>query len=183
MNRFPRYLTLAWLSLGTALAAPATDPTAAPRAMADAMLNMMGAMGQFAQGASGQVGAGSGLTQAPAALWEGLQQGFQGAMPATAAPLNGVWLSNTGERLWIQDCRFQLQSGSGRNVSGFLEIRDRVLAMYLPEQRRNLYYEYAEHQGRLALRDPQGQLFLYRRLNPSDPPVPVTGPDAGKLDP
>jgi hypothetical protein len=182
MNRSPIWLAAGWLTLGTGLAAPPAD---APRAMAGAMLNMMDLMGQFAQGAAGSAGAGTGtdwndLTRAPAALWEGFSQGLQDPLPGSAAPLNGLWLSNTGERLWIRDCRFQLQSGSGRSVTGFVEIRDRVLAMYLPAQRRNLYYEYAEHQGRLALRDAGGQLFLYRRLNQA---APAAGQDTGKLDP
>jgi hypothetical protein len=96
-------------------------------------------------------------------------QGWGGAAPESqgaqgpASQLEGDWQSNTGERLRIHAGRFRLQSGPTRTAEGMIRLNGRLLSLYLPELRRTLVYEYAEYQGRLALRDAEGRIFLYRR--------------------
>jgi len=151
-------------------------------AMADAMLNMMGAMG-FG-GADQADTRGSNLDPANGGAPWGA---FMGAMPGSGAvspdmmerwsrrpwsppnlgapsSLDGVWLSDSGERLTIRGERFRLEAGPGRASEGVLRLRGTLLALYQPGINRTWTYEYAVHEGRLALRDAQGQLFLYRRI-------------------
>lgn len=94
--------------------------------------------------------------------------GFQpGPLPAPAlGQLQGIWISNTGEQLWLRGPRFRLQARAGRIAEGLLQLRSGRLAFYSPQLDRHWLFEYAEHEGRLALRDSQGRLFLFRRAEP-----------------
>ena len=47
-------------------------------------------------------------------------------------------------------------------------IRGNLLALHSPKHRKTWIYEFAEQEGRLALRNTQGQLLLYRRLEPGE---------------
>lgn len=78
--------------------------------------------------------------------------------------LDGVWISNSGERLYIQGSNFYLRPADGRQISGILQIRGRMLMLQNPRLRWSMLYEYAIHDNRLAMRDVHGNLWLYQRL-------------------
>jgi hypothetical protein len=142
--------------------------------MADAMLKMMDAMRFRGGERTGTGGTPWGAFAGSAPSWNGaypqdmMNRWSRGAWPhrsaSAAAHLNGVWLSESGERLTIRAGRFRLQAGSDRVTDGVLQVRGRRLALHQPRLNRTWIYEFAEHEGRLALRDAQGQVFLYRRI-------------------
>ncbi len=78
--------------------------------------------------------------------------------------LEGVWEGRDGELLIVQGGRFRIYSSELQRVDGLLQIRGNRLALYNPLDRQARPFEFAERQGRLILRDPAGQLYLYRRL-------------------
>ena len=89
----------------------------------------------------------------------------EGMMPwAGGSRLEGVWEGRNGELLIVQGNRFRIYPGSAGYVDGYLQLSGDRLAMYNPEDADARPFEYAEHQGRLVLRDGTGQLYLYRRL-------------------
>jgi len=156
-------------------------------AMADAMAKMMDAMGfgganrvdadssgfdsAWEQPAPANGGAPWGVLTGtmPWAASRDMMERWSGRpwsqpVPTTAPRLNGVWLSDSGERLTIRGGRFRLEAGPGRVSEGMLQLRGALLALHQPRLNRTWIYEYAEHEGRLVLRDAQGQLFLYRRI-------------------
>jgi hypothetical protein len=141
------------------------------RSMADAMLNMMEAMGRF-----GRNYMGSGTQDAFSHAWETMvpngappsEPGLETNTPApleTATNLEGNWLGAGGEQLRIRGSRFQLDAGRSRRLEGLLQTRGKLLALYSPQHRKSWVYEYAEDRGRLALRSAEGQLLLFRRVD------------------
>lgn len=83
-------------------------------------------------------------------------------LPQIFDGLDGVWIGNSGERFTVQGRKFFLDH-YGRRVSGILQISDRTLALFQPQLNVTSFYEYVHHDGKLALRDGQGQVLLYRR--------------------
>jgi hypothetical protein len=189
--------------------AVAADPGAGRLTLTDAMLKMMDAMGMIDQ-RSGADGA-TDFSRA----WESMTQGarrmpWQGGLtPPTGtsreAPSNwwtddsqqsmslqGDWVSESGERLQIRGAQFRLRAGATGEVDGNLSLRGHLLALYSPRYNQTWIYEYAEHEGRLALRDSQGRLYLYRRIQPGiggfsqerrPPPAPWAGTPRGPAYP
>lgn len=82
----------------------------------------------------------------------------------TSSRLDGVWEGRNGELLIVQGNRFRIYPGASHYVDGYIQLRGDRLAMYNPENEHIRPFEFAESEGRLALRDPAGTLFLYRRL-------------------
>lgn len=126
------------------IAIPAlAEPSDRRAAMADAMSNMMESFGMF-----------------------GDQTFIRNNMPQPSVnnELNGTWLGNSGERLQIQNTNFYLQAADGRQISGILKVRERMLALHQPRYNLTMLYEYALQDNRLALRDRMGNLLLYRRI-------------------
>jgi hypothetical protein len=78
--------------------------------------------------------------------------------------LDGIWEGRGGSLLIVQAHRFRLYASQGGYVDGLIQQRGDRLALYDPQQDTARPFEYAEHQGRLVLRDPEGQVYLYRRL-------------------
>jgi hypothetical protein len=78
--------------------------------------------------------------------------------------LDGIWEGRGGNLLIIQAHRFRLYSAHGGYIDGLIQQRGERLALSDPQQDTARPFEYAEHQGRLVLRDPEGQVYLYRRL-------------------
>ena len=78
--------------------------------------------------------------------------------------LDGVWEGRNGELLIVQGSRFRIYPGSAGYVDGYIQLRGDRLALYSPSDESARPFEFAESEGRLALRDAQGQLCLYRRL-------------------
>ena len=78
--------------------------------------------------------------------------------------LDGIWEDRDGGLLIVQAHRFRLYSPHGGYIDGLIQQRGDRLAMYDPERDIARPYEFAEHQGRLVMRDAAGQVYLYRRL-------------------
>jgi len=78
--------------------------------------------------------------------------------------LEGVWEGRDGELVIVQGERFRIYSPELRRVDGLMRIQGNRLALYNPLDGHARPFEFAEHQGRLIMRDLAGQLYLYRRL-------------------
>jgi hypothetical protein len=79
--------------------------------------------------------------------------------------LDGSWQGNSGEILIIRDGRFRIYLDRDNYRDGQLRMEGQHLSMYDPASRTTRQYEYAQQDGRLALRDELGNLLLYRRIN------------------
>lgn len=169
---------LNWGPQGSALAA---DPGAGRLALTDAMLKMMDTMSTIGQRAGTSSGNDFDRT------WESMAPSRKTMQSQSSPPpphstlrgapshrrtdaarksmsLQGDWSSKSGERLQIRGAHFRLRAGASRELDGTLSIRGHLLALYSPRYNQTWIYEYAEHEGRLALRDAQGQMYLYRRV-------------------
>lgn len=78
--------------------------------------------------------------------------------------LEGAWEGRDGELVIVQGQRFRIYSPELRRVDGLMRIQGNRLALYNPLDGQARPFEFAEHQGRLIMRDLAGQLYLYRRL-------------------
>jgi hypothetical protein len=85
--------------------------------------------------------------------------------PFSGSSLNGVWRGRSGDVLVIQGNRFRIYADKTRFTEGELRIQGNQLWLHNPKANHTQRYEYAEHEGRLALRDARGQLLLYRRAD------------------
>ena len=84
---------------------------------------------------------------------------------ALISRLNGQWQSNTGEVLVIRQARFRIYQGRDNFHEGLISILNGhtlIIQDYLSGASRQ--YEYAEKDGRLALRDEFGNLLLFFKL-------------------
>lgn len=192
------------LLLLVALSAPkptaAADVSATARVFAEAMARMMDAMGLLgddappapAAGAMPGFGAPFGMGQMP---WPGMPEGSMPDMGAwmqqmpgmvqlpnipgwRRTSLEGIWEGRDGGLLIVQAHRFRLYAPHGEYIEGLIQQRGDRIAMYDPEHDVARPYEFAQHQGRLVLRDPAGKVYLYRRLWHDDIHYGVSG-DAG----
>jgi hypothetical protein len=78
--------------------------------------------------------------------------------------LDGIWEGREGGLLIVQAHRFRLYSPHGDYIDGLIQQRGDRIALFDPERDIARPYEFAQHQGRLVLRDAAGQVYLYRRL-------------------
>ena len=97
-----------------------------------------------------QTGYGNGPTQ-----WAPLAQ---------ASPLDGSWQGSTGEVLTISQGRFRVYMSRDEYREGSISVSGNYLTMTPEGVPYGRVYEFAEQQGRLALRDETGNLLLYKRL-------------------
>jgi hypothetical protein len=150
------------------------------------MARMMDAMGLLsddpaplpAPGAWPGFGAPSGMGQMPWPAMPGgsmpdmsaWMQQMPGAMQLPDVPgwrrtsLDGIWEGRDGELLIVQAHRFRLYSPHGGYIDGLIQQRGERIALYDPGREVARPYDFAQHQGRLVLRDAAGQVYLYRRL-------------------
>lgn len=94
----------------------------------------------------------------------------------THSRLDGVWEGRNGELLIVQGNRFRIYPGASHYVDGYIQLQGDRLALYNPANEHIRPFEFAESEGRLALRDPEGSLFLYRRLWFEQPAAEGTAP-------
>jgi len=170
---------------------PQADDTAR-NAMADAMARMMEAMGLLGGDKSGGMmpmdpdhltmpGMMRDLTPFDPGQFEPLPWSSAMGNPAQAlgmdrmmeqmpqlsgwhpTGLDGIWEGRGGGLLIVQAHRFRLYSPRGY-VDGLIQQRGDRIALYDPRLGTARPYEFAEHRGRLVLRDAEGQVYLYRRL-------------------
>jgi hypothetical protein len=180
------------LSLLMPVPLAAADPSAPTRAFAEAMARMMDAMGLL-----GDEGAAAPM---PMPMTPPPMPGADGAMPGMddmadwvrelpgsvelpgmpgwkRTGLDGIWEGRAGGLLIVQAHRFRLYSGQGGYIDGLIQQRGDRIAIYDPARDIVRPYEFAQHQGRLVLRDAAGQVYLYRRLWLDDdlPDLPAGG--------
>ncbi|ESQ09722.1 MAG TPA: hypothetical protein DDY14_13020 [Chromatiaceae bacterium] len=139
--------------------------------MAEAMLRMMDAMGFIDDNKSGarlplNPGNFGMPKQMPWSLPDMQQMPQIPGMPTgwQRTALEGIWEGREGGLLIVQAQRFRLYSPTGGYVEGLIQQRGDRVALYVPRQDSVRPYEFAQHQGRLVLRDAEGQVYLYRRL-------------------
>ena len=111
---------------------------------------MQGAPWSGGSGWTPQPGYGSGATP-----W---------APQVQASPLDGSWQGNTGEVLTISQGRFRIYMSRDQYREGSISVSGNYLTMTPEGMPSGRVYEFAEQQGRLALRDETGNLLLYKRL-------------------
>lgn len=80
------------------------------------------------------------------------------------SPLDGSWQGNSGEILTISQGRFRIYMNRNEYREGSISISGNYLTMTPVSTGHGRVYEFAEHQGRLALRDESGNLLLYQRI-------------------
>ena len=89
---------------------------------------------------------------------------WPGAMPWAGSLLEGVWEGASGGALIVQGPFYRLYSATGGFVDGRIETTDGSLRLYNTVRGFDLRFDLALDQGRMALRDDHGQVYLYRRL-------------------
>lgn len=144
--------------------------TSAMQAMADAMANYADRgkrENNWRQGAEGR-----GWDRADLFL---LYRNMPGAPPRSPYSrtqiMDGIWQGRHGEVLMIKDSFFRVFTVS-YNVyeDGALATQGPYLRILNPRTGETRDYEYAQRGERMILRDDEGNLLLYRRLELNSPP-------------
>ena len=86
-------------------------------------------------------------------------------LPFLGSQLNGVWRGRSGEVLVISGNQYRIQAGRNRAVQGQLRVQGNRLWLQNAQTNTVNEYDFANHEGRLVLRDRYGQLLLYRRVD------------------
>lgn len=136
------------------------------QAMADAMSQMMDSMGLLGAGTEGANGSTSGTSgnswgragEVGRQMKEGLGKAQQ------AGGLDGLWEAAGGGLLIVQGGNYRLYAQDGTYVDGAIRLSGQRVQMVSRRARVALDLEYALDQGRLAMRDGVGRVYLYRRL-------------------
>lgn len=102
--------------------------------------------------------------------------------PANAQNLNGIWVSQAGESLYVAGNEWALYEGQSPTDGGYFAIQQNVLSTQssLTGQIRNFYYEVGN--GRLVLNDGFGMTYTYAYSGPIQPAEPAanTGSDCDR---
>ncbi|MTW20151.1 hypothetical protein [Allochromatium palmeri] len=184
LRRRASHALILTLMLGGLSPQPAAAQQTAAEAMAHAIARMMESMGFTANLDQGQ-GPPLPLSapgQMPGALatrpdqaipqasamadsaWRAMQNASGGAMPWSGTSLEGLWEDNQGGLLIVQGGFYRLYSACRGYVEGEIRLQDTRVELSNRAENFIQTFEFALDQGRLALRDQNGQLYLYRRL-------------------
>jgi hypothetical protein len=87
-----------------------------------------------------------------------------GAMPWTPGPLEGIWEGRDDGLLIVQGGRYRIYAPLSGYIDGDIRITGDRVELTNRRESFSQEFEYALDQGRLVLRDRQGQIYLYRRL-------------------
>lgn len=87
-----------------------------------------------------------------------------GAMPWTPGPLEGIWEGSDDGLLIVQGGRYRIYAPLSGYIDGDIRITGDRVELTNRRESFSQEFEYALDQGRLVLRDRQGQIYLYRRL-------------------
>ncbi|HSO81077.1 hypothetical protein [Thiocapsa sp.] len=87
-----------------------------------------------------------------------------GTMPWTAGPLEGIWEGSDDGLLIVQGGRCRIYAPFSGYIDGDIRIAGDRVELTNRRESFSQEFEYALDQGRLVLRDRQGQIYLYRRL-------------------
>lgn len=86
-------------------------------------------------------------------------------MPWTGSSLEGPWEAAGGGLLLVQGPYYRLYAPNGGYVDGSIQVAADRVRLSNSQAGFNLEFEYAlDQEGRLAMRDQNGQIYLYRRL-------------------
>jgi hypothetical protein len=129
-------------------------------------------------------------------LMRQLAQGVPGAATGSGlgggGQLDGVWEGGGGDLLIVQDGRYRIYAPQDQYVDGWLQQQAGRVALYNTQDGHSQVFEFATQDGRLALRDAKGQVYLYRRfggtpttrgLTPLAPAAPAETPPAPPAPP
>jgi hypothetical protein len=89
---------------------------------------------------------------------------MSGAMPWAAGPLEGIWEGSDDGLLIVQGARYRIYAPFSGYIDGDIRITGDRIELTNRREGFGQEFEYALDQGRLVLRDRQGQIYLYRRL-------------------
>ena len=89
---------------------------------------------------------------------------MSGAMPWAAGPLEGIWEGSDDGLLIVQGGRYRIYAPFSGYIDGDIRITAERVELSNRREGFTQQFEYALDQGRLVLRDRQGQIYLYRRL-------------------
>jgi hypothetical protein len=146
------------------------EGTTGREAMADAMSRMMEAMGLMGtggnRGAAGIEGPLGQAAETARGMMEGAARGVPGAgtSPFSDGSLNGIWEAAGGGLLIVAGGNYRLYAPNWAFVDGILQVAGGRIRMMSRRAGFSLEFEYALDQGRLAMRDSNGQVYLYRRM-------------------
>ena len=90
--------------------------------------------------------------------------GAVGATPGGGASLEGLWEDNQGGLLIVQGAFYRLYSACDGFIEGGVGIGPTRIELTNSRENFTQTFEFALDQGRLALRNQSGEVFLYRRL-------------------
>lgn len=170
-------LSLALVSVLWGAVSTAASGELAHEALADAMVRMMQAMGLIGSGFADSTRTdGMPLTMpgwpSGFSAWsdlnlsgkrrEGQRESFQPWGVQTF--LEGVWESNDGGLLIVQGGNYRLYASCKGSLDGSIRLGSDWIELTNPHEHFSQRFEFAHDRGRLALRDQQGQIFVYRRL-------------------
>lgn len=86
-------------------------------------------------------------------------------MPWSGSSLEGPWEAAGGGLLLVQGPYYRLYAPNGGYVDGSIQVTADRVRLSNSQAGFNLEFEYAlDPEGRLAMRDQNGQIYLYRRL-------------------
>jgi hypothetical protein len=169
--------TLLVLSQVALAAADSNTTNTAADAMANAMARMMESMGFKDIGSPGSAGGygpmGSSGWPSAFAPWSGVPGQFGPSMPTSGRGVDvgwgnsvfeGVWEDNQGGLLIVQGGSYRLYSSCNGSVDGDIRVSSDRVGLTNWKESFTQTFEFALDQGRLALRNQSGQVFLYRRL-------------------
>ncbi|QIK37488.1 hypothetical protein GWK36_05285 [Caldichromatium japonicum] len=146
---------------------PALAQQTLAEAMAQAIARMMESMGfnanqtpHFPPALVPPGSMGQSLPGMPSTAW----QSFQGAITSGTTILEGVWEDNQGGLLIVQGGFYRLYAPCRGSIDGDLKVLGNRLELTNRQEGFSQSFEFALDQGRLALRDQAGQIYVYRRL-------------------
>mgnify|MGYP001809981874 CR=1 FL=1 len=147
------------LALAPSLVQGAAVQETMAEAMANVIARMMESTGFASTGVPNPVMSGW-----PSAFGNLPLPGGSGTMPWNNSVLEGIWEDNQGGLLIVQGRFYRLYAPGRGVIDG--EIRVATNRVELDNRQENFTqtFEFALDQGRLALRNQSGQVFLYRRL-------------------
>ncbi len=161
------------MALFLALAEGVAAQETATQAMAQAIARMMETMGFIGNGVSGMApgnfvpgNPGSmGMAGWPSAFVPGAAgTGSQSSQAPGGAVLEGVWEDNQNGLLIVQGTLYRIYSSCNGYIEGDIRIGSDRIELTNRKESFTQTFEFALDQGRLALRDQNGQTYLYRRL-------------------
>ena len=94
--------------------------------------------------------------------WQGLAGQHYNRGPAPS-PIEGNWLSQSGEALQVRNNRFRLRSQQGV-LQGTLRLDRSSLKLYIPQAGLVMPYRYIRQANRLMLQHPSGQVLYFQQL-------------------